>query len=185
MSFNVGSARKIEEWFEKRGFDLPADFTDKTELFHDLVILWSSRMNIISKKDLDNILERHILDSIVPLKTIPAIGNLIDIGSGAGFPAIPIALVRPRLDITLLESQHKKILFLKEVKRCLGLANISIIEARLEQFSADIRFDIATIRALPGWQAYLDRIRNILAPRGIIIYYEKHGYCRVIAKGES
>jgi len=182
MPFPQGSSKKIQNWFKEKGIIIPSDFIDKAELYNDLITSWSARMNIVSKNDLGFLLERHILDSLTPINFIPEAGRLIDIGSGGGFPAVPIALIRPRLEITLLESQHKKILFLKEIQRRLELKNISIVESRLEKFESDIPFDVATVRALPQWENYIQRIKDILAASGKIIYYEKRGEYRLIAK---
>lgn len=182
MPFSPASLERANIWFRQKGIKPPPDFMDKSELYNDLVRTWSARMNIVARKDLNDLLEKHILDSIEPLEAIPESGNLVDIGSGGGFPAIPLALVRPELRLTLLESKHKKILFLKEAERHLGLRNISIVESRLEDFFPELEFDIATIRALPGWEGYIEKIKSLLSAEGKIIYYEKRGIWRLIEK---
>jgi len=180
MPFAVGSGKKIIDWFESRGLELPPGFIDKAELYHDLIIGWSSRMNIVSKNDMEVLLDRHILDSLISLEHISDKGRLLDIGSGGGFPAIPLAMARPRLEVTLLESQHKKIIFLKAVCQKLNLTNIKIFEERLEQFDPQELYDYVTIRALPKWEGYLNRIFKIIRPDGKVIYYEKLGKVRII-----
>jgi 16S rRNA (guanine527-N7)-methyltransferase len=180
MAFPRGSYDKIIKWFEARGLPLPDDFIERAEIHHDLIISWSKRMNIVSKRDLGSLLERHILDSIVPIHEIPDRGYLLDIGSGAGFPAIPLALIRPQLDITTIEARHKKVLFLKEVCSRLNLENVAVVEVRLEDFAADHHFDIATIRALPAWKRLLPQVRRLLGRSGKLIYYEKPGKYRII-----
>ena len=84
MAFPRGSYDKIIRWFEAEDLPLPEDFIERAEIHHDLILSWSKRMNIVSKKDLGSLLERHILDSIVPAHEIPDKGYLVDIGSGAG-----------------------------------------------------------------------------------------------------
>ncbi len=180
MPFPSGSKDKIIKWFKARELCLPDDFIEKAEAYHDLILSWSQRMNMVSKKDLGTLLERHILDSIVPAPVIPESGYLIDIGSGAGFPAIPLALIRPRLNITMIEARHKKVLFLKEVCSKLNLVNVTIVEVRLEDFAPDHMFDIATVRALPRWKQRLPQIKNLLKQSGKLIYYERPGKYRVI-----
>jgi 16S rRNA (guanine527-N7)-methyltransferase len=170
----------IENWFLERNLDLPYDLIRKIEIYYDLILCWSARMNLVSKGDLGNLLERHMLDSLVPLPEIPEHGSLADIGSGAGFPAIPLALVRRDLQITLIEARHKKILFLKETCRRLDLRSIDLIETRLEEFRPDAPFDMVTMRALPGWESRVTHIRRILKPSGKLIYYERPGKCRII-----
>ncbi len=180
MTFPSCSDSKIERWFVDNGLIKPSEFTRRAETFHDLILEWSSRMNIVSKNDLDSLLERHILDSLTPIDCIPETGRLIDIGSGAGFPGIPIALIRPELNITLLESRHKKVLFLCEARKRLNLENVSIEEGRLEDFVPASLYDIATIRALPRWEKHLKRIKSLLRPDGHIIYYKKVNEAKII-----
>jgi len=180
MPFPPGSYDKIKKWFKARDFCLPDDLIEKAEAYHDLIMSWSQRMNIVSKKDLGTLLERHILDSIVPAPAIPELGHLVDIGSGAGFPAIPLALIRPRLNITMIEARHKKVLFLRETRSRLNLENIAIVEVRLEDFAPDHLFDIATLRAIPRWKQLLPQIKSLLRRSGRLIYYERRGKYRII-----
>lgn len=170
----------IRNWFHKRNLVVPADFTGKIETYHDLVLSWSKKMNLVSRGDLNKLVERHVLDSLIPLSEIPERGHLADIGSGAGFPAIPLALVRTELQITLIEARHKRILFLREACRRLNLRTVSLMETRLEEFDPNFLFDLVTLRALPGWENLLGEIRKILKPSGKLIYYERPGKCRII-----
>jgi 16S rRNA (guanine527-N7)-methyltransferase len=170
----------IKDWFRERGLILPDRFIQRIEIYHDLVLSWSERMNLVSSKDLKNLVHRHILDSLVPLPKIPECGTLADIGSGAGFPAIPLALVRNELRITMVEARHKKVLFLREACKRLDLQSIFLAETRLEEFYPDIPFDLVTIRALPGWESLLPHARRIMKPSGKLVYYEKPGRCRII-----
>jgi 16S rRNA (guanine527-N7)-methyltransferase len=153
---------------------------DKIAKYHDLLTEWSPRINLISKGDLARWVKRHFLDSLTPLALIPEKGDLIDIGSGAGFPGIPLALCRARVHFTLLESNHKKVLFLRAAKRELNLENVNILEGRVERMEPRSYFNLATIRALPKWERMLPSIHEILRPAGTIIYYEKRGICRII-----
>jgi 16S rRNA (guanine527-N7)-methyltransferase len=180
MPFPPGSHDQIIEWFRARALPLPDDFIDKAEIYHDLILSWSQRMNMVSKKDFGTLLERHILDSILPGPIVPDSGYLVDIGSGAGFPAIPLALIRRRLNITSIEVRHKKVLFLKEVCSRLNLGNVAVAEVRLEDFAPDHLFDIATMRALPRWKQLLPQIRRLLSQSGKLIYYERPGKYRII-----
>jgi 16S rRNA (guanine527-N7)-methyltransferase len=180
MPLPNGSSETIKRWFHERKLPVPDDFIPKIETFRDLVLEWSSRINIVSKSDLNRLLERHILDSLTPIKAIPDKGRLIDIGSGAGLPSIPLAIMRPFLRITTIESRHKKILFLKEVRKRLAIANLDIVETRLEEYRPESLFDLATVRALPRWRDHTGRIKSLLAPTGKIIFYEKPGKYKLI-----
>ncbi len=147
----------------------------KIDRYKDLILSWSKRINLVSKKDLGKIIENHIIDSLGPEALIPTQGDLIDIGSGAGFPGIPLALIFPELNVTLLESIHKRILFLKAVMAELELPNIRICEGRLEDLSTEKIYDIATVRALPKWESHLPQIKKLLKPEGKIVYYKYRG----------
>jgi 16S rRNA (guanine527-N7)-methyltransferase len=172
---------QIISYLDNRKIPYDKEFLTKLSLYHDLILLWSNRMNLVSGGDMKNLISNHFLDSLDPIAEIPDTGEMIDIGSGAGFPAIPFAIFRPRLKVTLLESIHKKILFLKTVKEYLGLENTEVIEMRLEQFSAPRKFDLATIRALPGREKHIGKIKELIKSEGKIIIYEKRGLFRVVS----
>jgi 16S rRNA (guanine527-N7)-methyltransferase len=181
MAINKIQTSQILSYLDNREIPYNQEFLSKLGLYHDLILSWSSRMNLVSGGDMKNLISNHFLDSLDPIAEIPETGEMIDIGSGAGFPAIPFAIFRPSLKVTLLESIHKKILFLKTVKEKLNLENIEVIEMRLEQFSAPRKFDLATIRALPGREKHIDKIKELIKSEGRIIIFEKRGLFRVIS----
>jgi 16S rRNA (guanine527-N7)-methyltransferase len=180
VSPKPGSEEIIEKWFAGRSLEIPPNFIAQVGLYLDLILTWSERMNIVSRNDLDILLERHILDSLVPLGEIPPEGILVDIGSGAGFPAIPISLVRPSLDIIMVESRRKKVIFLKEVVSRLEISRISIQEVRFEDFSSENKADIITIRAVAVTDKIRKHSRVILKKTGKIIYYNKFDSYRLL-----
>ena len=182
MPLSIKEIEQLKHWFAEHNVPLEIELIEKFELYHDLILSWSSRMNLVSKGDLRHLLEYHILDSLIPLSEIPNGAKILDIGSGGGFPAIPLALVSPDSHFTLLESIHKKILFLRVVIEKLNLKNMIINEARLEETESLPIYDIITVRALPRWENFLEKIKNFLNSRGRIIYFEKRGIYRVITK---
>jgi 16S rRNA (guanine527-N7)-methyltransferase len=175
MPLNNDQLNNLKTWFDKINLSIEPELLKKITDYHDLILAWSRRINLISKGDHAQIIENHILDSLGPIELIPRTGKLIDIGTGAGLPGIPISLVRPALRITLMESVHKKILFLRAAKNELGLENVNIAECRLEQFIPSEPFDIATMRALPRWESHLEKVMGMVRPGGKIIYYQKRG----------
>jgi 16S rRNA (guanine527-N7)-methyltransferase len=175
MPLNASQIKNIKSWFEIRDLPLNPDFLIRIGMYQNLILSWSKRINLISKGDHAQIIENHILDSLGPIELIPKTGKLIDIGTGAGLPGIPIALVRPRLEVTLMESIHKKILFLRAVKSELKLDKVEIVECRLEDYSPTEPFDVATMRALPRWESHLEKVMGMVRPGGKIIYYQKRG----------
>lgn len=119
----------------------------------ELVELWSGRMNLVSHRDVFNIVERHISDSvaIATMDVVPDEGLALDMGSGAGFPGIPLAILKPGLRVTLIESIHKKAFFLQEAVQALQQKNIQVLCERVENLTvpkdAD-KFDVITARAV-------------------------------------
>ena len=180
MPLIPGFDKTIKDWFSVRDWELPSGFIPGAAVYHDMIRERSGKMNIVSRNDLGILLERHILDSLVPLEKIPARGLLCDIGSGAGFPAIPIALARPELDIVMIESRRKKVSFLDAVIAKLELSRVSVREGRFEDFSPESEADIITIRAVALTEKIRKHSRKILKESGKLIYYNKFGSCRLI-----
>ena len=111
-----------------------------------LILRWNSRTNLTAIRDAEGILGRHFVESVACAQRLPeGVTSLLDLGSGAGFPGIPIALCRPEIAITLAESQNKKAAFLQEAVRVLAL-NTRVFGKRAEEL--DQRFDCVTLRAV-------------------------------------
>jgi 16S rRNA (guanine527-N7)-methyltransferase len=133
-----------------------------------VILRWNARMNLTAVRDPGGILQRHFLESIACARLLPReTTTLLDFGSGAGFPGIPIALCRSEIAVTLAESQGKKAAFLQEAVRTLGL-NVQIHAGRAEALSS--QFDCVTLRAVDRMElavqeaARLVRIGGWLAP---------------------
>jgi 16S rRNA (guanine527-N7)-methyltransferase len=97
-------------------------------LYLDLLLKWNESVNLISKNDLDIIVERHFKDSLLAMNFVgePKYKNIVDLGSGNGFPAIPLAIVFKEKNFTLVEIKEKKFYFLKEVRETIGLKNVVV-----------------------------------------------------------
>jgi len=155
------------------GIDMPEDRIALFETYRETLLLWNSKMNLVSLQSELDLPVRHFMDSLSLLPFLPAGPcRLIDIGSGAGFPAIPVKIVRTDLHVTLLEASRKKCSFLKEVIRTLGLGDITVVNSRLESLLAAApppQFDAVVSRAT---FKMLDLVRNafpLLKPGGILI----------------
>jgi 16S rRNA (guanine527-N7)-methyltransferase len=116
------------------------------ESYISLFVRWNERLNLSSVRDEDGIISRHLIESIVVAYSLPhEVGTLLDFGSGAGLPGIPIALCRPEIAVTLAESQGKKAAFLQEAVRVLGLKT-AVYAGRAEEIRAV--FDCVILRAV-------------------------------------
>jgi 16S rRNA (guanine527-N7)-methyltransferase len=129
-----------------------------------LLLRWNARTNLTAIRDKEGILSRHFVESIACARALPeGITNLLDFGSGAGFPGIPVALCRPEIAVTLAESQGKKSAFLREAVRVLGLS-AEVYSGRAETLAA--RFDCVTLRAVDRMRDAAIAGSELLAPDG-------------------
>ena len=120
---------------ELSGVQFSDEMMDRFQQFCAILQKWNDKINLTSEKDALSILERHVFDSLQYLRWVDPSHKTLDIGSGAGFPGIPIKIIYPDLDLTLMESQRKRCNFLREAVRCLKLEGIEVVEGRAESFS--------------------------------------------------
>jgi 16S rRNA (guanine527-N7)-methyltransferase len=143
---------------------LDALLTQRFEELLSLFIRWNARVNLTAIRDQDSILSRHFVESIACARALPAgISALLDYGSGAGFPGIPIALCRPEIAVTLAESQGKKAAFLREAARVLGLS-AKIHSGRAEELTTV--FDCVTLRAVDKMERAVQAAAKLVRPGG-------------------
>ena len=120
---------------------------------------WNQKVNLTSLKRDTDIITKHFIDSLSLLPYLPSRGTLLDLGSGAGFPGIPIKIANPYLKITLLEATRKKVNFQRHLVRTLGLTHIYSIQGRAESLKSenesDLNFDIVTSRAFSRLEKFL------------------------------
>ncbi len=145
---------RIEARLEENGIRLPADAAERLCRYFRLLTEWNQRMDLVAEAPEEELLDRHFLDSLVLLKTdlLSGAESLIDVGTGAGFPGMALALAEPGLRVTLLDSQQKRLRFLEEVARETGAANVMLVHARAEDGARRPelreRFDVAAARAV-------------------------------------
>ncbi|MGH1365198.1 MAG: 16S rRNA (guanine(527)-N(7))-methyltransferase RsmG [Calditrichia bacterium] len=132
--------------------DVTARQIEQLTAYCDMITDWNQRINLVSRKDIEFFEENHLLPSIVALEMvdIPQNSSLADIGSGGGLPAIPIAILRQDIEVTMLESILKKSVFLQNVVEELELGNARVVRSRVEDLGGDYKksFDMVTARAV-------------------------------------
>lgn len=127
---------------------LSAHQLDQLETYLALLLKWNARMNLTSVRTAEEIVARHFSECLFAAEQVPAnVKTLLDYGSGAGLPGIPIAIRRPEIAVTLAESQNKKAAFLREAVRTPGL-KAEVWPGRVEAMPPDRRFDAITLRAV-------------------------------------
>lgn len=144
-----------------------------------LVLLkeWNVMFNLTAITDEEKIIEKHFLDSLLPLKYVSIKEkSLIDIGSGAGFPGVVLAIANPQANIVLLEPNNKKARFLQTVKDNLHLDNVTIVVGRAEtQNTLREEFDFAIARAVKQLNILLELAIPLLKVKGLFIAMKSHG----------
>jgi 16S rRNA (guanine527-N7)-methyltransferase len=152
--------------------EVPPALLPQLSTYLDLLLKWNARTNLTAIRDPEEIVRRHFGESLFAARHLdpralePDAITLLDVGSGAGFPGIPIALLRPGIQVTLAESQSKKSSFLREALRTLNLPNAEVWAARAEALPASRQFRIVTLRAVDNMEAALTVARARVVPGG-------------------
>jgi 16S rRNA (guanine527-N7)-methyltransferase len=142
------------------------------QTYLDLLLRWNARVNLTAVRDAEQIVTRHFGESLFAARVLQEAGvcapgaTLVDVGSGAGFPGIPIKLFAPELCVTLIESQNKKATFLREVVRALDMSHIVVYCGRAEDWGG--RADIVTLRAVEKFIEVLPVAAGLVAASGTL-----------------
>jgi 16S rRNA (guanine527-N7)-methyltransferase len=168
---------------ERLGLDLSLKSQKKFKLYLDELLSWNKRINLISrKKEKPEDVYRHFLDSLLIFKAVkvPESAKVLDLGSGAGFPAIPVKIVREDLNITMVESIRKKVLFLKKVIELLELKDTTVFQDRTEKLQSRSEltesFDFVTAKAFGKLKQTIYAAYPFLKRNGILVAYKGSSY---------
>jgi 16S rRNA (guanine527-N7)-methyltransferase len=156
------------------GISLNALQLNQFDIYQKKLLMWNSKINLISEKSAHEIISRHFLDSLTALQFIGRQeARIIDIGCGAGFPGLPLKIAAPDLQLYLLESNRKKVSFLKDIVRLLNLSDTLILHDRVENLIKESKwnnyFDIVISRAAFKLPELLPQGAYFLAPQGKLI----------------
>lgn len=159
----MGIAEKLADGLAAMQLALPEGAQEKLLAYLDLLAHWNRAYNLTAVRDRGEMVPRHVLDSLAALPFVRG-ESLADIGSGAGLPGIPLAIARPGLAVTLIESNGKKARFLREAVRALPLPNVTVEQARVQDATGC--FHTVTARAFSSLADMLAWGGHLLADEG-------------------
>jgi 16S rRNA (guanine527-N7)-methyltransferase len=158
----------LAEGIAQLGIDVDAQ--TQTRLLQYLALLhkWNRVHNLTAVREPKKMVTQHILDCLAVLPHIEG-KRLVDVGSGGGLPGIPLALARPQLEVTLLDSNHKKTVFLQQAVIDLQLTNVKVVCARVEDFKPQQPFDLVISRAFSDLGEFARLTRHLCAPGAALL----------------
>ena len=139
-------APRLAEGIAALGFSIPHETQVRLLQYLALIEKWNHVHNLTAVREPEAMLARHLLDSLAIIPYITG-ERIVDVGSGAGLPGIPLALVHPEWHVALVESNHKKAIFLQQARIELSLKNVEVVAGRIENFSSAEGFDTVISRA--------------------------------------
>lgn len=161
--------------FTSEGFALNEQQTAQFVTYYNTLIEWNQKMNLTAIEEPTEVAYKHFVDSACLLRVVPELKNksMIDIGTGAGFPGVPLKIMEPALKLTLFDSLNKRIVFLQEVCKQLGLEGVQAIHGRAEEFGIKpehrAQYDLATARAVARMPVLLEICLPFVKKGGIFI----------------
>lgn len=167
--------QKIIDAIEKMNLEINNNQVEKFLLYMNLLYDWNKKINLTSITDENEIIIKHFADSVSLLSVMQIKNsNVIDIGSGAGFPGIPLKILRPQINLTLVDSLGKRVKFLCTVKNDLNLENVNCFHARAEEFVKNSReaYDICVSRAVANLSVLTEICLPFVKVGGYFIAYK-------------
>ena len=162
----MSQAAQLDAGLDGLGLDLPAAARTKLLAYLALLYKWNRTYSLTALRDETKAVSHHLIDSLAILPFVPP-GNLLDVGSGGGMPGIPLAIARPALAVTLLDSNSKKTAFLQQAAIELSLPNITVHCGRVEQYHLVSGFAAITSRAFAELADFVGLSAHLLAPGGL------------------
>jgi 16S rRNA (guanine527-N7)-methyltransferase len=150
--------------------ELPDNFFYNIQKYKEHLFKWNKIHNLTGAKDEETI-DEFIYDAIYPISFLPKVKTLMDIGTGAGFPGMILALGLPDTQVTLVEPLTKRASFLQFIKADLGLKNVTVVKKRVEEMQSEV-FDIITSRAVTDTNMLLDLSRNFRDENSKLLFYK-------------
>ena len=160
---------EIERGCIALGLELDPSVLENLAGFVRLLEKWNRVYNLTSVRRPADMVPRHILDSLAVLPFLHP-GRLLDVGTGAGLPGLPLAIARPELQMTLLDSNAKKLRFVRQAVAELGLDNVDVVQARMQEYQPGHAFDMVISRAVSSLDELYRQAQHLLAPGGRMLF---------------
>lgn len=165
------SGPEIASLLSEAGLPVSSDLAEQLSAYLALLLKWNARTNLTAIREPRQMVLRHFADSLFCAQNLPPTAQtLLDFGSGAGFPGIPIALAHPNLQVTLAESQNRKAAFLREAIRSLGL-HAEVWDQRVESMPPSQTYDAVTLRAVDHMESACQAASLRVAAGGQIVIF--------------
>lgn len=154
-------------------FDLIKKNQKQFDIYYQELVSYNDKVNLTAITERNDVFTKHFLDSIFAVDAIPANANLVDVGTGAGFPSLPLKIVRPDLNITMVDSLNKRINFLNLICSKLKIKSNNV-HSRAEDFAIKNRekFDVAVARAVAKLNTLLEYLLPLVKVGGLVIAYK-------------
>lgn len=162
----VSLLQSLHEGLAEMGLEIPEARANRMLDYLDILAKWNRIYNLTAVRKTEQMLTRHLLDSLAILPYVRP-GRIIDVGSGAGLPGIPLALAMPESEFVLLDSNSKKTRFMQQAKADLQLDNLEVVHERVEDYRPEARFDTVVSRAYSSLSGMLESTAHLLKEDGI------------------
>lgn len=175
---------------QKAGFSLDDGQLNQFLIYSDLLRQWNEKMNLTAIVEPDEIVLKHFVDSLYGLKFLDNAKNIIDVGTGAGFPGVPLKIAKPDVSLTLLDSLNKRLTFLEEVKKQLKLSDVTCVHSRAEdgaKAGSRLResFDAAVSRAVANLSCLCEYCMPYVKVGGVFLAYKGPGVTEELAEAQN
>jgi 16S rRNA (guanine527-N7)-methyltransferase len=163
-------------WMQKLGIEFDEAVLKRLEAYLDELCLWNEHMNLVGPSSRDRIVRELLLDALLAVPLLPDRGKLLDVGSGAGFPALPLKMAGSKMAFFLVEPIQKRVHFLKHVIRTVGLEGISVTRGRIESLAGRVDsagYDVVTSRAMAPFERTIQMCAAYVAHGGVLLTF--HG----------
>ncbi|OHX15719.1 16S rRNA (guanine(527)-N(7))-methyltransferase [Chromobacterium amazonense] len=157
---------ELKQGLAQLALELTEPQLDLLERYLALLVKWNQTYNLTAIRQEERMVSYHLLDSLSLVPHLQGGSRMLDVGSGGGMPGIPTAIARPDLQVVLLDSNHKKTTFLRQVVLELGLPNVQVMTDRVEAYQPEQKFDRITSRAFSELSEFVKLTRHLMADDG-------------------